>query len=309
MTRLASLAAAALLSLLSSPSAQAQGDGARNYQLVPDGSRSFTVFGIFARGNQAADPSAPIQGAEVDAYLSVLQYMQAFSVGGRQLQAFALLPFGEANGNAQIPGRGTVSVTNSGLADAQVGAMLGLIGAPALSASEYASYQPGFTLGALAKLYMPTGEYDASRPLNLGTNRWALQLGAPMVKYLGQSMLDPSLTSLEFSPSISFFTNNNEPFRANTRHQDPLAKFEAHVTHNLTSSFWISADAFHVRGGETITDGVRDNNSQHWWGLGGTAGFSLTDALSGALTYGKVVRRNPTALEAQAVRADLMFAF
>ena len=194
--------AVALTLLLTSLGAYAQGDGARNYQLVPDGSRTFAVFGIFTRGNQIADPSAPVQGASVDAYLSVLQYEQAFDVGGKQLQAFAMLPFGEESGTAPTRGGGKVSVTNSGLADAQVAAMLGLIGAPALSSKEYAEYRPGFSLGALANLYMPTGEYDPAKPLNLGTNRWALQLGAPMVQYLGGSLLDPSLTSFEFTPSI-----------------------------------------------------------------------------------------------------------
>ncbi|HYA46541.1 MAG TPA: hypothetical protein VEF92_03220 [Burkholderiales bacterium] len=54
---------------------------------------------------------------------------------------------------------------------------------------------------------------------------------------------------------------------------------------------------------------MRDNNSQRCWGLGGTAGFAFSDALSGVVTYGRVIRRNQPALDMQAVRADLMFAF
>ena len=295
--------------LLASPGVYAQGDGARNYQLVPDGTHSLTAFGIVAHGNQAADPSTVFQGSKIDAYLAVLQYSHAFALNGNQVQAFAMLPFGETRGTVPNPGGGTLSASASGLADAQIGAMLGVIGAPALPASKYAEFKPGFTLGALGKMYVPTGEYDSSRPVSMGANRWALQVGTPMAQYFGGSFLDSSLTSIEFNPSITFFTPNNAPFNAETKKQAPIAKFEGHVTRNVTPALWFSADAFHVRGGETTTDGASDNNKQYWWGVGGTSGIAFSNSVSGTITYGKVVRRNPPGVEAQAVRGDLMFAF
>jgi len=303
------LAAAAIVLAFASACAWAQGDGARNYQLVPDGAKSLTLFGIYAKGNQAGDQSAVVQGAEIDASLGVLQYSQAVSLAGRQVQVFAILPFGEAKGTAHLASGSAVSSSASGLSDLQLAAMFGLVGAPALADKEYAAYRPGFTLGALVKLFVPTGEYQFGQPVNLGGNRWALQLGAPMVRYLGDSFSDPALTSFELTPSITFFTKNDAPFNAGSRSQDPLGKLEGHVTRNLGRRLWVSADAFYAYGGETITDSVRDDNSQHWLGVGATAGFTLSDRLSGAITFGRVARRNDGGIDAKAVRADVIFSF
>ena len=294
--------------MLSAAAAQAQGDGARNYQLVPDGTGSFTVLGIYARGNQSSNSSTVVQGARIDVYLGVLQYTRAFALAGNQVQLFGMLPFGRVQGTATVAGR-TVSESSSGPGDATIGAMVGLVGAPALSAKEYAEYRPGFALGALGKVFLPTGEYRSSQSLNLGAGRRALQLGAPMVQYFGKSLLDPSLASLELTPSVSFFARNDIPPNATTFKQDPLGKLEGHLTRNISSALWLSVDALYARGGETITDGVRDNNSQRWLNLGATAGFAISQTVSGAVSYGKAVRHNAGGLEARGLRADAAFAF
>jgi hypothetical protein len=304
---LARLVAAACL--LAPAAAWGQGDGARNYQLVPDGARSLTLFAIYARGNQAGDPSSVVQGAEIDAYVAYLQYTRAVSLSGNQVQLFAQLPYGEARGTARLANGTAVSSSSSGMGDLQLGALLGLVGSPALKDKAYADYRPGFTLGALAKLSVPTGEYDFGKPINIGANRWALQLGAPIVQYLGDSFSDPSLASFELTPSITFFTKNDAPHGASSRSQDPLGKLEGHVTRNLGRRWWVSADAFYAYGGETVTDQVRDNNAQRWVGLGATAGFVMNDSLSATLTYGKVARRDAGGVDARAVRADVVFSF
>ena len=286
----------------------AQGDGPRNWQLVPDSSKSLTLYGIAVRGNQSGDFSTIVSGAEVDAAISVLQYTRAFAVGADQVQAFASLPFGRIHGTAPAPG-GSRSAGSSGLGDATFGALYGLVGSPALSDKEYAAYRPGFTLGGLAKVSAPTGEYDSSNPVNLGTNRWSLQLGAPMVRYFGRSFLDSRLGSLELTPSIQVFTDNNAPRSGNAVRQAPLFKLEGHATRNVSRPLWFSADAFFARGGETTTDGVRDNNAQRWLSLGASAGFNFSDTVSGSVSYGKVVRRNDGGLDMRGLRADAIISF
>ena len=297
-----------LLLALASFEAGAQGDGPRNWQLVPDDSRSVTIYGIAVRGNQSGDFSTIVSGAEVDATIGVLQYTRAFAVGGKQLQAFASVPFGRIHGTAPGPG-GARSATSSGLGDATFGALYGLIGSPALHDKEYAAYAPGFTLGALAKMSAPTGEYDSSSPVNLGTNRWSLQLGMPMVRYFGRSFADSALGSLELTPSLQVFSNNNAPRSGNTVRQAPLFKLEGHATRNVSRPLWFSADAFLARGGETTTDGVSNNNPQRWLSLGASAGFNFSDTVSGSLSYGKVVRRNDGGLDMRGLRADAIISF
>ena len=74
------------------------------------------------------------------------------------------------------------------------------------------------------------------------------------MQYLGKWLLDPSLASLELTPSVMFFTTNNDPQNAATLEQNPLAKLEGHVTRNFGSALWVSLDALYGRGGETIME-------------------------------------------------------
>ena len=298
----------ALFLVLACSPVSAQGDGARNYQLVPEGTRSVTLFAIGARANQPADSSAVVPGAKIQASLTVLQYSQAIALAGKQAQLFAALPYGRVKGTAPSAS-GTLSAEESGLGDATLSAFVGLAGAPSLGERAYAQYEPRFMLGVLGRIFVPTGEYDASSPINMGANRWALQLGAPMARYFGRSLLDSSLGSLEVTPSITAFTNNNDPHNANTLQQDPLFKLEGHLTRSFSRSFWLSADTLYQSGGETTTDGVKDGNAQRSLGVGATAGYTFTDTISASVTYGKVVKRNAAGLEARGLRADAVIAF
>jgi hypothetical protein len=45
--------------------------------------------------------------------------------------------------------------------------------------------EPGFSLDLIADLAVPVGEYDNTRSLDLGQNRWSGRLGAPIVWQLG----------------------------------------------------------------------------------------------------------------------------
>ena len=66
----------------------------------------------------------------------------------------------------------------------------------------------------MGKLFFPTGEYDARRSINVGANRWALRLGAPIVYAIGERMGDPELVTVELMPTVTFFGANDEPFGA-----------------------------------------------------------------------------------------------
>jgi hypothetical protein len=164
--------------------------------------------------------------------------------------------------------------------------------APAATGREFVALTPGFTLTTLAKLTAPTGDYTSARIINLGANRWAVQLGAPLAYYLGATFVDPRLTTFELVPSVTFFTDNDDPNGAETISQKPLFRLEGHVTHNLHPKLWVSFDGLYNYGAMTTTDGVEDENTQSYLSLGGTAGLTLSRHLIVKATYGGVVARN-----------------
>jgi len=265
------------------PAAHAQDDGARVYQLQPVGARIFTAFAVAKRGNEAPEPGAINPGVETDTNIFVLRYAQTFDLAGRPFTPFVIVPIGEVEASG--------APRSGGFGDAQIGATLGLIGAPALSSDEYAAFKPGLGLSLFGRVFFPTGEYSAAQPVNLGANRAAYQIGLPTVLAWGGSYRDPALTTLEILPTLTFYEDNDDPFIGARSAKDPLFTVESHLTHNFSQRVWLSADMLYRRGGETITDGVGDDNGTHGWSAGGTVAFPLARA-SLVLTYEHVVERD-----------------
>jgi len=289
-------------------SALAQGDGPRAYQVVPNGTNVLTVYALSLRGNQTADMASVIQGGDIDVDLGVVQFTHSFAVAGRQAAAFALLPYGEVSGGLKSP-FDRVQGSSTGTGDAIVGAVFTLIGSPPLTLQEFVAYDPGYALGLLAKVSAPTGSYDNEKFLNVGANRWALQLGVPMGWYIGDSFLDPALTTIELLPSVQFFGDNDDPRGANNTSQDALLRIEAHVTRNLNRALWVSLDGQYVYGGETSTDGRSNDDTQRAFELGGTVSVAFSRSASVKLSYGEVVSRNDEGPDGHMARLIASFAF
>jgi hypothetical protein len=271
--------------------ADGQDDGARAYQVAPAGIRSFSVYGIFTRGNKSLDPGSVVTGANIDVNVSVFQFAHPLVLGTRLGGIFLVAPVGQVVGT--LSGSGTsVSGRSSGLGDIQVGWIQNIVGPPAATGEDFISLKPGFTLSALTKVTAPTGDYTSARIINLGANRWAAQLGAPMAYYIGGSFADARLTTFELLPSITVFSDNADPNGAEIVSQKPLLRLEGHVTHNLTRKLWVSFDGLYNRGAETTTDRVKDENKQASLALGGTAGVTVSPHFIVKATYGGVVARN-----------------
>jgi hypothetical protein len=200
------------------------------------------------------------------------------------------------------------SYTRSGVGDLELTAAFGLIGSPALPEKEYDNYRPRFALSALTRVYVPTGAYDRTAPVNPGQNRRALQLGVPMSYYIGQSFLDPALTSFELQPSITWYGDNDEPAQGNHSSEAPLLQLEAHVTRNLGESLWVSVDALFMDGAETTIDGVSQHDRQRSFALGATVSVAVNDAVSATLSYTDEVSRNHDGVSGHLIRVIAAFS-
>lgn len=294
--------------LLAPLPALAQGDGPRAYQIVPNGTSIVSGYGLFLQGNQTADPGTVIQGGDIDVNLAIAQFTHSFAIAGKQAAAFAVLPYGEVSGALRGP-FGRVRGSSTGFGDIILATVVGVVGPPPLTRQEFATFEPGFALGVLAKVTAPTGSYDADRLLNVGGNRWSLQLGAPMGWYLGKSFLDPALATIELLPSVQFYGDNDDPPGAGTTSQDPMFRLEAHLTRNVHKAVWLSLDGLYVHGGETSTDGRDDDNSQSAFELGASVNVAFSMSSSIKLSYGEVVSRNDQGPDGRMARVIASFAF
>jgi hypothetical protein len=307
------LALAAAVLTAAAP-ALAVDDGPRAYFPVPVGTNNLNLIGLFQNSNSSLDPSTAIKGADVNIDAGVLQYTRAFSLGGNASALALVMPFGEVRGQATITGplgNNTIvkSTKSNGLGDISLLGVFGVIGSPAMTRMQYAQFQPGFSLGGLVMVTAPTGTYDGAKLINLGTNRWAFRFGAPLGWAIGGSYLSPSLTTIEFVPSVTFYTVNDAPFRAGRRSQNALFRVEGHLTHNFNRALWGSIDITGNTGGKTTTDGNDDNNNKSWMGAGLTAGMNFSPAFGLSATYGGIVAGNYSAPDGDGFRFNLRYTF
>ncbi len=313
--RFASTLTATFLGACLAAPAFAVDDGPRAYFPVPVGTNNFNLLGIFQNTDSTLDPATVIRGADLNVDAGVLQYTRAVDIGGNAAAFALIMPFGQVRGRAEIelPGPAGNSVvretSSSGLGDISLLGIVGLVGSPAMTKQQYVQHTPGFSLGGLVMITAPTGAYDGEKAINFGTNRWAFRFGAPFGWALGKSYLDPRLTTIEFVPSVTFYSTNDAPYRADRRTQAALWRIEGHLTHNFNRAIWGSLDVTGNTGGNTTTDGVSDDSSKSWMGAGITAGVNLSPAFGVTATYGGIVTGNSNAPEGDGFRFNLRYTF
>jgi hypothetical protein len=242
-----------------------------------------------ARLSVRAVGGSVIEGADIDIDIALLTYGHPVVLGTRLGGLFAAVPLGDVTGTLSVSGV-DYSGSSIPLGDVIVGWVQNLVGPAAATGKEFASTKPGFTFSTLARVTAPTGDYTSERVINLGANRWLLQVGTPIAYYVGDSILDPRLTTFELVPSVTFFSANDDPNGADRIEQKPLFRLEGHVTSNLDPRIWVSFDGLYGVGAATTTDGIADENTQSQLALGGTVSVTLNTHMSLKATYGTVVR-------------------
>jgi len=220
-------------------------------------------------------------GADLEATMAIAGYARTFSLFDRAAMAAVLMPMGRISGQVTA---GAVSATQSarGFGDPTIELNVNLIGPPAQkNLVDALRYEPGFSLDVIVDLAVPIGEYDDTRQLNLGQNRWYGRLGAPIVWQLGP-WVPGRRTTLEFLPAVWLF-GANDNYVGQTLETDPMFQVDAHLTRDFTESLWGSLDGAWYTGGQASIDGVEGEKLDNL-GVGLTLGYQINDNL--ALTFG-----------------------
>ena len=225
-------------------------------------------------------------GADIEATLAIAGYGRTFTLFGRGALVAVLLPMGRISGDVTAAGQ-TLSQTARGFGDPTFELDVNLIGPPAQkSLVDVLRYEPGFSLDLIVDLAVPIGEYDDSRSLNLGQNRWYGRVGAPIVWQLG-AWVPGRRTTLEFLPAVWLFGENDD-FVGQTLATDPLFQLDAHLTRDFTERLWGSLDGSWYQGGAASLDGV-DGEKLDNLAFGLTLGYQINDNLGLTVGYKSTV--------------------
>lgn len=268
------LRAAALLSawLAAAPVAIAQDIEPRAFANTPVGV-NFLVGGYaYTQGSLSFDPSVPVSDARLGTSSLVLAYAHAFSLWGMSAKFDAIAPYSWLSGTANFAGQ-PVERAVSGLGDARFRLSVNFYGAPALTLEEFRGWQQDLILGASVQVSVPIGQYDSSRAVNLGTNRWFMR------PEIGASQRFGPLT-LEGTAAVTVFTDNTDFLGGRARSQDPLYALQGHAILSLGAGIWTSADITWFSGGRTEIGGTPNDDLLRNWRLGATASFPLDERYS-----------------------------
>lgn len=253
-------------------------DNARDWQNVPDDIN--ILFGYYENinSNTSLDSSMPVDNASVDADLYIIRYARSFDLGGHTAGIQLIQPV--AHLRASLDGSPVLddTHTNQGMGDSQLALIYNLFGAPALNSQEFRLWTPEMFLTSAIWVTAPTGDYDKTKALNIGGNRWVIKpelaFGYPVGPFW-----------VEVNPMVTFYQDNDDYLGSHHLAQRPLYAAEGHFSFTFNPALWVSLDSTFSQGGETRIDGSLQDNKQQNVVLGASLGFMLTPQFGGAVAY------------------------
>jgi hypothetical protein len=239
----------------------------RAYSNAPVGVNFLMVGYVYTRGGLSFDPALPVTNVSLQTNSALLTYTRVLDLWGKSGKIDFVLPYTWLSGSADFAGAPVQRIVN-GFGDPLFRASINFHGAPALTLKEFANYRQNWIAGASLLLSIPAGQYDRTRVVNLGSNRWVVRPEMGISKAVGA-------WTLELTAGANLYAANKDFFRGTTRLQDPIYSSQGHVIYNFKQGVWASLDGTYFTGGQSTIDGVRGDNLQRNWRAGATLALPI----------------------------------
>ena len=260
---------------------RAQDLAPRAYVITPVGLNAITLTWSYFNGGVNLNGAVPITGATGIYNISNFTYYRSFSFFGRTANIAAFLPYAVGNfqGNLKQENR---SVYRSGLVDFGVRFSVNLVGGPAMSAGTFAKWKQKRLLGASVKIIAPTGQYDATKLVNWGINRWAFKPEMGYSERWGNWLLDAYAGAW-------FYTTNQASYAPplpKPQTEQPILALEGHLSRSFKFGTWASLDGIFWWGGITSLSGIANlATKQAGSRIGATAAWRFSRHQSVKISY------------------------
>jgi hypothetical protein len=268
-------------------SLRAQDLSPRAYVITPIHWNAVILSWSFYDGSILLNGTAPVTGANGTYNVSIFSYYHAFNFFGRSANVTGSLPYALGNFQGTVAGAGT-HIYRSGLADSAFRLSVNLKGGPAMTPQKFAKWQQKILLGASLKVVTPTGQYDPTKLINWGANRWGFKPEFGYSERWGHWVLDGYAGAWFFTKNPEFFSHNMYFPGTQSQTQNPIAAFEGHLSYDVKPRLWFSLDGNYWFGGKTSLNGVenpqtQENNSR----IGATASIPITKHQSLKFSYNR----------------------
>lgn len=218
------------------------------YVPAPVGINVATILAAFSAGGLSFDPTLPVDNASARLGTAAVSYNRTFNLAGRFASIGVAVPYINGHAEGVVLGQPAERWLN-GVADPAVRFAVNLHGARAMTPKEFASYRAGRIVGVSMTVQMPLGEYDNTRFLNLGRNRWTFRPEVAISTTKGHWTFETDI-------GVAFYTTNTDYVNGGTLAQKPIAAAQVHLIYTIRLGFWIAADVNFWHGGRLVTNGV-----------------------------------------------------
>jgi hypothetical protein len=255
MAILEKFAVAAVLQLCALGVAWGQDLAPRAYVITPVGWNAITLTYTYNTGSLLFDGAAPITGATATISAPSFSYYHSLSFFGRSANILASLPYGVGNFRGHALGA-EAHAYRSGLLDSVYRFSVNLKGGPALPGKEFQKWHQKMLIGVSFKVVAPTGQYDGTKLLNWGANRWAFKPEIGYSQRWGHWVVDAYAAGWFFTTNQEYFSYNQYFPGLQTQSENPVVAFEGHLSYDIKPRFWISLDGNYWHGGQISLSGV-----------------------------------------------------
>lgn len=274
-------AALALALLLSARPCQAQDIEPRRWSHLPLDTNFFGAAYAYSSGDITLDPVLRIQDGRFDLQTIGVKYIRSFELLGKSARFDITQSYQSGSWSGLLNGVPAATERN-GLADTTLRLAVNLYGAPPLAGKEFADYRAGMDcetiVGMGLVVQLPTGQYDDTKLINLGSNRFSFRPQLGVVHNRGK-------WSGELTTAATFFTANDDFFNGKRLRQDPVLSADANLIYTFSPGLWLAASLGYGDGGITIVNGIANNDRQNNLGFGLSLGVPITRAIGVKVGY------------------------
>jgi hypothetical protein len=240
--------------------AYAQDLAPRAYVITPIHSNAVTLTYALSDGSILLNGAVPVTDSSGRVSMQVFSYFHSFRFFGRSANITGSVPYGIGNFKGTLMATETTAY-RSGLLGSSLRFSVNLLGGPAMDIPQFVKWRQKTVLGASIKVIPPTGQYDPTKLINFGTNRWAFKPELAYSRRWGRWLLDAYGGAWCFTTNHDYFSRNQFSSGTNTQSQKPIGSFEGHLSYDLKPRLWTSLDSNFWVGGVTTLNGVQNSST------------------------------------------------
>ena len=257
----------------------------RAYIITPMHSNAITLTSSYFDGSLLLEGAIPITGAKAIVNVAIFSYSHSLRLFGRTANFTGSLPYGVGNLRGTVVGAEALAY-RSGLLPASFRLSVNLVGGPAMNLTEFMKWRQKTIVGISLRLVPRTGQYDPTKLINLGANRWAFKPELGLSQRWGHWILDAYGGVWLYTTNPEFFSQNQFSPGTNSQTQRPVGSFEGHLSYDFKPRLWVSLDGNYWFGGATSLNGIENSSTlQRNSRVGGTASIPISRHHSIKLSY------------------------